>query len=95
MTRTFELYNSYERRQPGLVSSTSCWVRELSGCVSVCWLCGSLKVGGGVCGASEVSLMRIGRKIMDVAFGVSALMAGGSSTPEAGDGLAQHSSVVG
>lgn len=50
--------------------------------------------GEGVGVAAEVNLMRIGRQIMDVAFGVSAPMAGSSSTPEAADGLALHSGVV-
>lgn len=44
--------------------------------------------------AAEVSLMRIGRQIMDVAFGVSAPMEGSSSTNEARRGLPQYSRVV-
>lgn len=88
VTGTFEPYNSCERRQPGLVSSTSRWERELTGFVCVL-VKGELKqsqrewgVESGVGGApavTEVSQMRIGRQIMDVALGVSAPTAGGLS----------------
>lgn len=47
----------------------------------------------GVTVVAEVSLMRIGSRIMDVAFGVLAQMAGSSSTPKAVRVLGVDSSV--
>ncbi len=52
-------------------------------CVLVMW-----KLKGG---RSSSGLMRIGRQIMDVAFGFSTPVVGGSSSPQAADGLAQRS----